>query len=108
MDISPEEKQRIRENIEKLKQSKFKQQTLPAWRPVPTVLSSMLQFAIFGIIFMTIGIGIKVMNDQITEMEIRYDDKCDSKLQTGIPCEIFINSVTERVEGPIYVYYQLD
>ena len=76
MDIAPDEKQRIRESIEKLKQSKFKQQTLPAWRPVPTILSSMLQFALFGIIFLIAGIGIQIMNDSIVELQVRYDEKC--------------------------------
>jgi hypothetical protein len=33
MDTTPEEKQKIKDKIEKLKASKFKQQNLPAWRP---------------------------------------------------------------------------
>jgi hypothetical protein len=56
MDVSADEKQRIREKIEKLKQSKFKQQTLPAWRPVPTAMSTMLTFSIFSVIFLAIGV----------------------------------------------------
>lgn len=77
MDVSPDEKQRIREKIEKLKQSKFKQQTLPAWRPVPTAASTMLTFSVFSIIFLAIGVVLYVMSDQITEMEIRYDNVKD-------------------------------
>jgi uncharacterized membrane protein SpoIIM required for sporulation len=76
MDVSPDEKQRIREKIEKLKQSKFKQQTLPAWRPVPTAMSTMFTFSIFSVIFLAIGIVLYVMSDQISEYEKRYDQDC--------------------------------
>jgi uncharacterized membrane protein SpoIIM required for sporulation len=78
MDVSPDEKQRIREKIEKLKQSKFKQQTLPAWRPVPTTMSTMLTFSVFSVIFLAIGIVLQVMSDQIHELDKRYDDQCQS------------------------------
>jgi uncharacterized membrane protein SpoIIM required for sporulation len=76
MDVSNEEKQRIREKIEKLKQSKFKQQTLPAWRPVPTAMSTMFTFSIFSVIFLSIGIILYVLSDQITELDVSYDDSC--------------------------------
>ena len=56
MDVSNEEKQRIREKIEKLKQSTFTQSTLPAWSPVPTAMSTMFTFSIFSVIFLAIGI----------------------------------------------------
>jgi len=69
MDISQEEKQIIREKIEKLKQSKFKQQNLPAWRPVPTVSTAILTFTSFGIVFMTLGVLLSVLTSQIVEIE---------------------------------------
>ena len=73
MDVDPEEKQRIREKIEKLKSSKFKQQTLPAWRPVPTAMSTMLTFSIFSVIFLAIGIVLYVLSEQIFENSTQYD-----------------------------------
>ena len=76
MDLTIEEKNRIKDKIEKLKQSKFKQQTLPAWRPVPTAMSTMLTFFFFSVVFLAIGVVLYVMSDQITEIEIRYDNKC--------------------------------
>lgn len=76
MDVDPEEKQRIREKIEKLKQSKFKQQTLPAWRPVPTAMSTMLTFSIFSVIFLAIGIVLYVLSEQIFENSTQYDQEC--------------------------------
>ena len=68
MDISEEEKQRIREKVEKLKASRFKQQTLPAWRPIPSFRSTMITFTVFGIIFLTLGIVLYVMSDKIIEI----------------------------------------
>jgi hypothetical protein len=65
MDLSEEEKARIREKVEKLKASRFKQQTLPAWRPIPSFRSTMITFTIFGIIFLTLGIVLYTMSDQI-------------------------------------------
>lgn len=111
MDVSPDEKQRIREKIEKLKQSKFKQQTLPAWRPVPTAASTMLTFSIFSIIFLAIGVVLYVMSDQITEMEIRYDNvkDCEDKLRKdNEECRVDLGTIDTQISGPIYVYYQLD
>ena len=65
MDVSEEEKQKIRDKITKLKESKFKQQTLPAWRPVPSFGSTMIIFGIFGLIFLTLGITLYVMSERI-------------------------------------------
>mmetsp|Transcript_42695 Transcript_42695/g.65522 ORF Transcript_42695/g.65522 Transcript_42695/m.65522 type:complete len:115 (+) Transcript_42695:8-352(+) len=111
MDVSAEEKQRIREKIEKLKQSKFKQQTLPAWRPVPTAMSTMFTFSLFSIIFLAIGIVLYIMSDQISEYEKRYDDvpDCSNALQKTDPyCTIDFMSIESSISGPVYVYYQLD
>ena len=80
MDVDPEEKQRIREKIEKLKQSKFKQQTLPAWRPVPTAMSTMLTFSIFSVIFLAIGVVLYVLSEKIYESSTPYHEACANNL----------------------------
>jgi hypothetical protein len=72
-----EEKQReeVRAKVEKLRQSKFKQQTLPAWRPIPSFRSTMITFTVFGIIFLGLGILLYAMSDQIREEPVpKYDD----------------------------------
>jgi len=75
MDITEEEKLRIREKVEKLKSSRFKQQTLPAWRPIPSFRSTMVTFTVFGVIFLALGIILYIMSDQIKEFKvINYDD----------------------------------
>ena len=76
MEISEEERQRIQEKVDKLKQSKFKQQMLPAWRPVPSFGSTMIVFGIFGIMFLSLGIALYVMSDKIQEVQLAYDVKC--------------------------------
>ena len=73
MEISEEDLVRIQDKIEKLKQSKFKQQMLPAWRPVPSFGSTMIIFGIFGLIFLTLGITLYVMSERIQGVTKRYD-----------------------------------
>jgi hypothetical protein len=75
MDITEDEKARIREKVEKLRNSRFKQQTLPAWRPIPSFRSTMITFTVFGLIFLGLGILLYVMSDQIREEIVtNYDD----------------------------------
>ena len=70
METSPEEKAKIKEKINKLKESKFKQQTLPAWRPVPTAMSTMITFTAFSIFFLGIGVLLFVMSGKIIEESV--------------------------------------
>lgn len=79
MDISEEEKQKIREKVEKLKSSRFKQQTLPAWRPIPSFKSTMITFTVFGLIFLALGITLYAMSEQIKEVTYQYDDDPNCK-----------------------------
>ena len=68
----------------------------------------MLTFSVFSIIFLAIGIVLYVMSDQIVELEQRYDEECYSKLKDPTKCTIPFHTVDSKIEGPIYVYYQLD
>lgn len=102
MEISEEERIRIQEKVEKLKQSKFKQQMLPAWRPVPSYGSTMSIFVVFGVIFLTLGITLYVMSDKIQYTELQYNDICSGKNV----CNQTI-TLSSAVAAPIYVYYEL-
>ena len=104
MEISQEDLIRIQEKIEKLKQSRFKQQMLPAWRPVPSFGSTMIIFGIFGLIFLTLGITLYVMSERIQGIVMQYD-KCGPA--DGSTCELTIN-IESDIPAPVYVYYQLD
>ena len=101
MEISEEDLVRIQEKIEKLKQSKFKQQNLNAWRPVPSFSSTMIIFGVFGMIFLSIGIAFYVMSERIQSVYSRYDD-C-TKL-SGDFCNMTI-TIDSDISAPIYVYY---
>ena len=88
--------------FEQIRQSRFKQQRLPAWRPVPTIKSIFIVFFSFGLIFIMFGIILLVYSKKIKEIEIDYTD-CE--LNDICNIEIRIN---ETINNPIYIYYQLD
>ena len=108
MDITEDEKARIREKVDKLKNSRFKQQTLPAWRPIPSFRSTMITFTVFGVIFLGLGILLYIMSDHIQEVVVpSYDDTDDCPKNLGGECELKFN-VNSTMKAPVYVYYQLD
>ena len=92
------------EVYERLKASKFKQQKLPAWRPVPTITSTTITFVSFGIIFIIIGIIILVYSNKIHEVSIRYDTLCTS---INTKCEATIK-IDKKIEKDVMVYYQIN
>lgn len=62
MDTSAEEKQKIKDKIDKLKASKFKQQNLPAWRPKPTAMNTMITFLVFATILIGVGVWLFILS----------------------------------------------
>jgi hypothetical protein len=88
---------------ENLKNSKFKQQKLPAWRPVPTITSTSLTFLFFGIAFIIIGIFVLVYSNDIVEVSKSYESTCG--LSNSCPVELVIS---KDMKAPIMVYYQLN
>ena len=113
MELNEEELVRIQEKVEKLKQSKFKQQMLPAWRPVPSFGSTMIIFGIFGIIFLTLGITLYIMSDKIQGSIKQYDNAYSEPLLIPFNttntnnCTVVLD-IDADIKGPIYVYYQLE
>ena len=63
--MSTEDKERIQAKVEKMKLSKWKQQDLPAWRPQPTAMSSMLVFGLFSVVFIAIGALLFTKSEEI-------------------------------------------
>ena len=47
------------EEYESLKNSKFKQQKLPGWRPVPSMIRTVIIYFGFGIVF--VGLGVLIL-----------------------------------------------
>jgi len=106
-DAAQAERQAIQEKVNKLKNSRFKQQTLPAWRPVPTFGSTMVTFLVFGVVFLVLGVVLYVMSEEIKETTIQYDNltACSGTLPKS--CEVQF-TIDEDIEAPIFVYYQLN
>ena len=80
------------------------------WRPVPTVLSTTLCFAIIGVIFLVIGIIIIVYSSKIKEFEIRYDNlpECENALNSNNKTCTLNIELKEQFTRPVMVYYQLN
>ena len=91
------------EEYESLKSSKFKQQKLPAWRPVPTITSSTVTFFLFGIIFIIIGVFISSLSKQIVEVKQRYDN-----LKTYYNASIKVSFTLDKTIKNPMIYYQID
>lgn len=82
---------------ESLKCSKFKQQKMNAWRPFPTLLSTVLIFSIFGVICLALGIVMLIYSKKIIEHKIEFnDDKSSNEFE-----------IEEKMEAPIAVYYEI-
>ena len=95
------------EEYERLKNSKFKQQKLPGWRPVPTITSTTIIFLCFGVVFIVLGIIILVFSNKIVEVSFRYDEECKKQKKENGNCIIKLN-INKKMEKKIMIYYQLN
>lgn len=95
--------QGVKSEYDKLKESRFKQQKLPAWRPVPSIVCTILIFLGFGIVFIIIGAVVLSYSKEIFEYTSEYSETC----QENPNCTISIN-ITETINPPIMFYYQLN
>ena len=85
-----------------LKKSRFYQQNLPAWRPVPTIGSIIIFYTLFSLIFISLGIILIVFSNQVKEFEVIYNEKCKNQIECEISYEI-----QEDMASPINIYYKL-
>ena len=116
MSDKKDESTKADEEYERLKQSRFKQQKLPAWRPVPTITSTTITFVSFGIIFIILGIIILVYSHKIKEYKKKYSDLCNDHLNISDyykNSEVDPNCVIELevekdMDLPVMVYYQIN
>ena len=87
------------EEYEQLKNSKFKQQKLPGWRPVPSMFRTVSIFFTSGIVFAGLGVLILLFSNKIVELIVRYDKTC----QNNEPCSI-VFEINKTMEKDIMVY----
>jgi len=90
------------EEYESLKNSKFKQQKLPGWRPVPSMLRTIIIYFGFGIVFVGLGVLILLFSNDIVEHKDNYCKNPKEKT-----CEITFN-IDKTMKPNIMVYYQID
>ena len=91
------------EEYESLKNSKFKQQKLPGWRPVPSMIRTATIFISLGIIFAGLGVLILLFSNNVEEVIKRYDEDCLNLTK----CNITI-TIKKKMKKNIFIYYQLD
>ncbi|CAD5126030.1 DgyrCDS14206 [Dimorphilus gyrociliatus] len=104
----------------KPKDSKFKQQKLPAWQPILTAQTVLPVFAAIGIAFIPIGIALLITSNNV--MEIKKDYTHCNDTETGQSCARVIRDGTkktckcevkfniaegEELKGNVYLYYGL-
>ena len=90
---------------ERLKNSKFKQQKLPGWRPVPTITSTTIIFICFGVVFIILGIVILLFSNRIVEIKKEYDNLANCEINTNCTMKI---EIEEDMDRTIMIYYQLN
>ena len=62
------------QNSNEPKNSKFKQQQLPAWQPILTAGTVLPTFFVIGLAFVPIGVGLMYFSDQVNEVVVDYTD----------------------------------
>lgn len=90
------------ESYENLRSSKFKQQRLPGWRPVPNIISSSIIFFCIGIVFIALGVILLIFSSKIIEISYRYEKECEFKSECNIKIPI-----ESDMTKPILIYYEL-
>ena len=91
----------------KLKNSRFKQQRLPAWRPVPTLCTIIIFYVLFALIFIALGIVLIIFSNKIINQEIDYNALCIKSSTDNNACEVKY-TISEDMYRPIMIYYKLD
>ena len=74
----------------------------------------MIIFAIFGILFITIGITLYTMSGDTIDIQLEYDNLCGTPIHPPFandtnPNECFMDiTIEEDLDGPVFIYYQLE
>lgn len=88
---------------EKLRRSRFKQQRLPALRPVPTITSNIIIFSSVGVFSIALGVVLLIYSNNVIEFILRYDEECGTKS----PC--FLNiKLNKTMKAPVMIHYQIN
>ncbi|XP_023341218.1 cell cycle control protein 50A isoform X1 [Eurytemora carolleeae] len=122
--MSTEEESEVRNR--QPKNSKFKQQALPAWQPILTAGTVLPAFFVIGVAFIPIGIGLLYFSNQVLEVTYDYTECKENTVSSATPrqcsavltdnpdasctCLLNLNSSdfgTEDWVGKVFIYYGL-
>jgi hypothetical protein len=78
---------------------------LKSWQPVPSLTKTIVTLFIIGVVFLGLGIAMKIFSDEVLEYSVRYDHLCGINGEDNCSMTITIN---KDMRGPIFVYYELD
>jgi len=112
------------QNSHEPKDSKFKQQALPAWQPILTAGTVLPTFFVIGVAFIPIGVGLMYFSNQVKEVIIDYtncknpsEEVCSKVIEDytgGLPlkctCDLTIDAGDigdTNWEGQVFLYYGL-
>jgi len=90
----------------------FKQQRLPACRPIFTPLAVALTFLFVGVPFVIIGRMVLSASGAITEVDVEYDGGAHNHAcqifssGAGTQCSVSMTA-PKAMQAPVYVYYQI-
>ena len=93
--------------------SAFFSQTIPAWTPILTPFWIYAIMLTTGVVFLAIGIALKVTNDAVVELRVQYDGNgrdvaCSAPQAGGDPTSCTISfTAPSDMKAPVFVYYQL-
>jgi LEM3 (ligand-effect modulator 3) family / CDC50 family len=90
--------------------SAFRQSTMKAYKPVPTVKSAAIIFTILGIIFIIVGSVLLAYSKEIIEHSQRYDNQnecANTSWNYSTTCQVSFY-LDKKMNPPIYFYYQLN
>ena len=96
-------KEEFNKFYEEMKNSRFRQQKFPGWRPLPTISCMTIIFISVGIFFIIVGVLILVFTGFLKEYKFRYDLYCYNKNT----CD-FSFTIPEKMKKPILIYYQVN
>lgn len=99
------------EHSRKPNASHFSQQTMKAYKPVPTVKSAAILFFLFSFLFFAVGGAFLGYSYKVIEYTQRYDnvEGCQGTTwgNTTFQCQVTFD-VTDKMKAPVYFYYRLD
>ena len=88
------------------KKSKFKQQKMNGWRPLPTISCITIIFVFFGVFFILMGMIILIVISQLpVPIDIVYDKNCPINDKGEYIKE---TEIKNNMKKPLMVYYQID